>query len=175
MGAWEVFLRIQNYNWHFKQIVLYQCPQNHFIKLYRRKKRLQLLLSMGYALLCHFNAHMQVFLLNPITVGGGLQDPSVRKRPIVKNWSKQKSWIFGWLLISRSCGHFKTIPSVLSGLCENWWPIEVRSPEIFLTKIFEFFFKTQFFLPLLTIKLVFGINKIKATDVTVILSLFAAL
>ena len=77
--------------------------------------------------------------------------------------------------MSRSCGHFKTIPSVLSGLCENWRPIEVWSPEIFGPKIYDFFLKTQFFLPLLTIKRVFGIHKIKATDVTVILSLFAAL
>ena len=41
----------------------------------------------------------------------------------------------------RSCSHFMTIPSVLSGLCGNWRPIEVRSPEMFGPKIFEFFMR----------------------------------
>ena len=48
--------------------------------------------------------------------------------------------------MSRSCGHFKTIPSVLSGLCENWRPIEVWSPEIFGPNVLEFFLEIKFYI-----------------------------
>ena len=53
-------------------------------------------LLLGFYLSSDLKWQKQIENLNPITVwGGGLQDPSVRKRPIVKNLSKQKSWIFG--------------------------------------------------------------------------------
>ena len=76
-------------------------------------------------------------------------------------WTKYRisSWIFGWLLMSWSCGHFKTIPSVLSGLCENLRSIEVRCQKFLEQK--SFFFKNSIFLLLLSTKWVIGIHRSK--------------
>ena len=88
--------------------------------------------------------------INPITVGGGSSGPECQKTAYCEQFIKTKILDFWLILMSMSCGHFKTIPSVLSGLCKNWRLIEVRSPEIFGAKILEFFLKTQSIFPVLT-------------------------